>query len=76
MLDLGPVSHDKAVAACGYEGGATSVTFDRPGDDVSHDQLLPALSADFKYDLRSSYVNISYFESVFSLIEGCLQSRF
>ena len=35
LVDLGPVSQDKAVAACGFEGGATVVTFDNPGDDVS-----------------------------------------
>ncbi|XP_063712359.1 uncharacterized protein LOC134840471 [Symsagittifera roscoffensis] len=33
LVDLGPVSQDKAVAACGFEGGATVVTFDNPGDD-------------------------------------------
>ncbi|XP_063711016.1 uncharacterized protein LOC134839408 [Symsagittifera roscoffensis] len=33
LVDLGPMSQDKAVAACGYEGGATVVTFDNPGDD-------------------------------------------
>ena len=36
LIDLGPVSHDKAVAACGYLGGATVVTFDNPGDEVSN----------------------------------------
>ena len=35
LVDLGPVSQDKAVAACGFEGGATVVTFDNPGDAVS-----------------------------------------
>ena len=34
LVDLGPVSQDKAVTACGFEGGATVVTFDNPGDDV------------------------------------------
>ena len=38
LVDLGPMSQDKAVAACGYEGGATVVTFDNPGDDVSKPQ--------------------------------------
>ncbi|XP_063714609.1 uncharacterized protein LOC134842270 [Symsagittifera roscoffensis] len=32
MLALGPVSHDKAVVACGFEGGATLATFDTVGD--------------------------------------------
>ncbi|XP_075253515.1 uncharacterized protein LOC142345368 [Convolutriloba macropyga] len=33
LIDLGPVSHDKGVAACGFEKGATLVTFDHKGDD-------------------------------------------
>merc|ERR1712226_1762435 len=33
LVDLGPVSHDKAIAACGYEIGATVVTFDNDGDE-------------------------------------------
>merc|ERR1712226_753948 len=33
LVDLGPVSHDKATAACGYEKGATLVTFDNDGDE-------------------------------------------
>ncbi|XP_063711015.1 uncharacterized protein LOC134839407 [Symsagittifera roscoffensis] len=49
LVDLGPVSQDKAVAACGFEGGATVVTFDNPGDaqklrdhfwDKNQDQIL------------------------------------
>ena len=35
LIELGPVSQDKAVTACGYEGGSTVVTFDNKGDDVS-----------------------------------------
>jgi len=33
MLEMGPASQDKAMTACGYEGGATVVTFDAAGDD-------------------------------------------
>ncbi|XP_063711973.1 uncharacterized protein LOC134840187 isoform X2 [Symsagittifera roscoffensis] len=33
LIELGPVSQDKAVTACGYEGGSTVVTFDNKGDD-------------------------------------------
>ncbi|XP_063711466.1 uncharacterized protein LOC134839774 isoform X2 [Symsagittifera roscoffensis] len=33
LLPLGPVSQDKAVAACGFEGGSTVLTFDSPGED-------------------------------------------
>ena len=35
LIDLGPVSHDKAVTACGYLGGSMVVTFDNAGDHVS-----------------------------------------
>ena len=35
LVDLGPVSQDKAVTACGYEEGATVVTFDKQGEEVS-----------------------------------------
>ncbi|XP_075259860.1 uncharacterized protein LOC142351606 [Convolutriloba macropyga] len=54
MLRLGPVSHNKAMAACGYEGGATVVTFDNPGDEqilrnFLWDNYNEALKADLAY---------------------------
>ncbi|XP_063726520.1 uncharacterized protein LOC134854258 [Symsagittifera roscoffensis] len=41
LKDLGPVSQDKAVTACGIEGGSTLVTFDNVGDDqIVRDHLF------------------------------------
>ncbi|XP_063711797.1 uncharacterized protein LOC134840072 [Symsagittifera roscoffensis] len=51
LIDLGPVSQDKAVTACGYEGGATLVTFDNVGDDQ---RLREHFWVKFHNNIRSS----------------------
>ncbi|XP_063715204.1 uncharacterized protein LOC134842681 [Symsagittifera roscoffensis] len=51
LLDLGPVSQDKAVTACGIERGSTLVTFDNVGDDQT---IRDHFVAKFRDDIESS----------------------
>jgi len=60
MLNLGPSSQDKGVAACGYEGGATVVTFDDVGDegivrDFMWNNYAEAMQADPAYFKQQGY---------------------
>ncbi|XP_075240025.1 uncharacterized protein LOC142335429 [Convolutriloba macropyga] len=54
MLHLGPVSYDKAMIACGAQGGATLVTFDNPREEETlrnfmFDNYKEAITADLAY---------------------------